>query len=167
MATSHPNDWGFDPGNWPSDDQQWNRASRELRGALEDAAQLRKTLTYADAANAVRSMELDAVSVRLAHLLCKQIKDDVADDLPLLSSLVIGKWRNQPGQGFFRFARQYFRFQDDEVFWLAELEAVYNHYGRRGRRRGTAPRMSHRIALPNPQKQRPEDQGTFIMSFFD
>jgi len=167
VATGYPNNWGFEPGNMPSDDHQWHRASRELRDALEDAARHRKTLTYTDAAKAVRSLEIDAASIFLAHLLCKQIKDDVAGDLPLLSSLVIGKWRNQPGQGFFRFARQYFRFQDDEVFWLAELEAVYNHYSRRARRRVSAPSMAHRLALPTPQEQRPEDQADFIMSFFD
>lgn len=166
MATSHPNDWGFDPSNWPDDDL-WYEATQQLRDALEAAAAQQTTMSYADAAKAVRCIELDAVSVRLAHLLCQQIHHDASNGLPLLSSIVIGQHRNQPGKGYFTFARRYFKFRDDEVFWLAELDAVFKHYGRRARRRGAETGMTHRVALPAPQEQRPQDQAAFIASFFE
>lgn len=168
-ATSLPaNDTeGAPMGGSRSGQQLWDVASRELRDALESAARLRQTLTYTDAAKAVRCMDLDATSTPLVQLLCQQVRKDAANNLPLLSSLVIGRRRNQPGKGFFQFARQFFRFDDNERFWLAEVEAVYNHYGRRARRRGTETGMTHRVALATPQQQRPEDQAAFIMSFFD
>lgn len=147
---------------WP-----WTAAARELRGALESAARHRQTLTYTDAAKAVRCMDLDATSTALVLLLCQQVREDAANDLPLLSSLVIGRRRNQPGKGFFHFARQFFRFEDNERFWLAEVEAVFSHYGRSPRRRPSTPGMTHRVAVPTSPEQRPEDQNEFIMSFFD
>lgn len=151
----------------PADGTGWAAAARQLRESLESAARLKKTLTYTDAARSVRAIQLDAVSPRLAELLCEQIHHDATHGLPLLSSIVIGHRRNQPGRGFFRFARQYFRFDDDERFWIAEVEAVYAHYGRRSRARTSDNNMSHRVALAKPKPQRPEDQADFIMSFFD
>jgi len=168
-ATSHSSDdtGAMALGGSRSGQQLWDVASRQLRDALESAARLGQTLTYTDAAKAVRCMDLDATSTPLVHLLCQQVREDAANNLPLLSSLVIGRRRNQPGKGFFQFARQFFRFDDNERFWLAEVEAVYSHYGRRARRRGTETGMTHRVALATPQEQRPEDQAAFIMSFFD
>ena len=148
-------------------DPQWSSAIRELRRALEQAAQLQQTVTYADAAKAVKSMQLDALSTTLVLLLCELVRDDVDQDAPLLASLVIGKRRNQPGRGFFKYVRRYFHFDDDEIFWLAELQAVYDHYGRRVRRRSAQNGMNHRVALPSSSEQRPEDQSDFIISFFD
>lgn len=149
------------------ENEPWSAASQELRYALESAARLRQTLTYTDAARAVRSMELDATSTALVLLLCQQLREDAANDVPLLSSLVVGRRRNQPGNGFFQFARQFFRFDDNERFWLAEVEAVFSHYGRSTRRRASTPGMTHRVAQPTSPEQRPEDQIEFIMSFFD
>jgi len=158
---------GVSLGGSRSAEQLWDVASRQLRDALESAARRRQTMTYTDAAKAVRCMDLDATSTPLVHLLCQQVREDAANNLPLLSSLVIGRRRNQPGKGFFQFARQFFRFDDNERFWLAEVEAVYNHYGRRARRRGNETGVTHRVALPTPPEQRPEDQNSFIASFFD
>ena len=158
---------GVSLGGSRSGEHLWDVASRQLRDALEFAARHRQTLTYTDAAKAVRCMDLEATSTPLVHLLCQQVREDAANNMPLLSSLVIGRRRNQPGSGFFQFARQFFRFDDNERFWLAEVEAVYNHYGRRARRRRSETGMTHRVAIPSPREQRPEDQNSFIASFFD
>jgi hypothetical protein len=92
---------------------------------------------------------------------------DVEADRPLASSIVIGQRSNRPGKGFFRFASQYFHIDDDEVFWLTEVEAVHTFYGRRSRRRSHAPVHSHRVRVPTSQRPLDVNEAQFIMSFFD
>lgn len=145
----------------------WKRAARELNQALEEAARSQRLMSYTEAASAVRCARLDAHSVELVRLLCERVTADVQTGRPLLSSIVIGQRSNRPGKGFFRFAGQYFHIDDEEVFWLTEVDAVHRHYGRRSRRghRDAVPdRKVRAVALQNSVDVSETD---FIMSFFD
>lgn len=145
----------------------WERASRELNQALEDAARAQRLMSYSEAASAVRCLRLDAHSVELVRLLCARVTVDVEADRPLVSSIVIGQRSNRPGKGFFRFAGQYFHIGDEELFWLTEVDAVHRHYGRRLRRGHSDPVPDRKVRIVAPQNSVDVSENDFIMSFFD
>ena len=146
--------------------QLWDRATRELENALEVAAHEQRLITYTDAVSEITAFPLDPRSPELARLLCERISADVENDRPLLSSILIGRRTNRPGKGFFQFARQYFRIEDDEVFWLGEVASVHDAY-RRMHRRARSTTAPHRIRLPKVEGLDTASEKDFIMSFFD
>lgn len=133
----------------------------DARIVLQTAARHRRVLTYADLAReASTAFDLGPSSPELARILCELLVDDASNDRPLLSSLVINKQTGRPGKGFFRLARHYYRFRDDEQFWLDELTAAYEYYGaaaRTSRRR----RSGRRVPEVHISTE------SHILSFFD
>jgi hypothetical protein len=147
--------------------QRWDRATRELENALEVAARDQRLFTYTDLVSEITAFPLDPRSPELARLLCERTSADVEADRPLLSSIVIGRRTNRPGKGFFQFARQYFRIEDDEVFWLGEVASVHDSYRRMHRRARSTTTAPHRIRLAKVESLDTASEKDFIMSFFD
>lgn len=146
--------------------QLWHRAAEELANALEGAASRLQLITYADVVSQINAFPLDPRSPQLARLLCERVIVDVENDRPLLSSIVIGRRTNRPGKGFFQFARQYFRIDDDEVFWLGEVASLHDSY-RRASRRAQPASISRRIRLAEAKTLDSANENDLIMSFFD
>jgi hypothetical protein len=146
--------------------QLWDQAARELKKALETAAHEQRLITYAEVVCEISAFPIDPRSPELAKLLCEQITADVEDDRPLISSIVVGRRTNRPGNGFFKFARQFFRIEDDEIFWLGEVASVHNAF-RRVHRRARPTSGSHRIRLASVHALDNSSEKDFIMSFFD
>ena len=144
----------------------WDRAARELENTLEVAAREQRLITYTDVVAGINAFALDPRSPELARLLCEQISADVENDRPLLPSIVIGHRDNRPGKGFFQFASQYFRIEDNEIFWLSEVASVH-HFYRQMRRTARSTTASHRIRLAQLEDVDTSSEKDFIMSFFD
>lgn len=145
----------------------WNKATQELGDALAHVARLQQLMSYTDAANAVRCASIEPNSIELVRLLCERMTADLEADRPMLPSIVIGKRTNRPGKGFFQFARQYFRIDDEDLFWFAEVEAVHLHYALRSRRTKTEAMTDRRARIGRPQTTVDLGSEEFIMSFFD
>lgn len=183
--------WGVMPSRYPafrecrswSDNKHSNEGRRgivvnerhsltaELASTLERVAREQSLSTYADLAAAIRSVQLEPQSPELARLLCERIVADVEADRPLLSCLVVGRRTNRPGRGFFSFARRYFRIEDDDEFWLAEVAACHDYYRRsRLRRRGVGTPVRQPVAAassPNSDRAADISNKDFILSFFE
>lgn len=144
----------------------WVRATEELERVLEVAAREQRLITYTDVVAEITALSLDPRSPELAKLLCERIITDVNSDQPLLSSIVIGRRTNRPGKGYFQFVRRYFRIEDDEVFWLGEVDSVHAYYRRRNRN-SPAPTASRRIRQAKAKSLNKSNEKDFIMSFFD
>lgn len=150
---------------------EWDDARAELETALERIAREQSLATYADLAAEIRSVPLDPQSPELARLLCERIAADVQADRPLLSSLVVGRRTNRPGGGFFAFAGRFFRIDDHDEFWLAEVAASHSYYRRHGARRRS---VGAPVRRPAPVASSPHtgpaadlSDKDFILSFFD
>ena len=142
--------------------ESWTEALSEIRTVLESVARSGRVLTYADLTReACTDFELRPQSPELAKLLCELLVEDAANDRPLLSSLVINRLTGRPGKGFFRLARHYYRFSDDEKFWLEELSSLYAFYGASDAKSKAHRRNAVRVA---DRHLSPEEH---ILSFFD
>lgn len=71
-------------------------------------------------------------AVHLGRLLDEVNRSEHAAGRPLLSAVVVGTARNAPGSGFFTLARELelHSGSDDDGFWLAELNRVYDYWSR-------------------------------------
>jgi hypothetical protein len=137
-------------------------ALKEIRAVLQSAAETERVLTYADLAREASTfIDLGPRSPELARLLCDLLIEDATNSHPLLASLVINRQTGRPGKGFFRLARHYYRFSDDEQFWLDELKSTYAFFG--GSKNPTL--RKNRVM----QKTRPANtsEAAHILSFFD
>lgn len=141
----------------------WTAALAETESILQDAARRGKLLSYTDLASSVTTYDLEPRSPELARLLCELLISDVKSGKPILASLVVGLRSGRPGKGYFRLARNFFRFTDDEEFWLGEVTASFDQYSSKPARysRPKASVIESKTRLSN------EKVNDFIMSFFD
>ena len=99
---------------------------------LTELARARRTTTYSELGDLVGlDMSTEVGRIRIA-----QILDDInwyesMENRPMLSSVVILKNENRPGNGYFECARTLgkYRGNDDLAFWSSELSEVYNNWG--------------------------------------
>lgn len=146
----------------PSPDSWITDALTDVRNVLRSAAKSGRVLTYADLAReASISIELGPRSPELAKLLCELLIEDASNERPLLTSLVINRNTGRPGKGFFRLARHYYRFRDDEEFWLEELRSLYDYYG------VSEPRLIKRSRSAITSVDPRASTESHILSFFD
>ncbi len=94
---------------------------------LRDVAAKRGLIHYSEINSLVN---LAPHSPDLAQLLGKVSRADHQAGRPLLSAIVVRQSNGRPGEGFFRMARHIgaFRGDDDEDFWMNEVQRVYDYW---------------------------------------
>ncbi|MGF7035387.1 hypothetical protein J2T17_006395 [Paenibacillus mucilaginosus] len=121
------------------DDATYQEAKKLACVFLKDAASLGREggryFTYAELSAFLAEMGLDIPHHGLAMnaILDEISTDELEQGRPLLSALVILKDGNRPGSGFFKMARERGKYKgrskdDEEVFWISELNAVYDYW---------------------------------------
>lgn len=144
----------------------WSLAVEQVGAVLRDTASKRALISYSDLARKVVAVDLAPRSPELARVLCEISMENAAASQPWLTSLVINHASGRPGRGFFKLARHYFQFEDDEMFWLGEVSAAFDEYGTTSKERGMSARTT---AVPRPRQVPVSSTAVdqLILSFFD
>ena len=98
-------------------------------------AQNEDVITYSELASCVGISNLGAIPI-----LDRINKIENCEGRPMLSSVVVSKSRNIPGDGFFRLAKDLGLQSEGEgnvKFWLKEIRRVHDYWGKRRRRSHT------------------------------
>lgn len=142
----------------------------ELDATLREVARKRTLITYADVAVRFHAQPVEPDSPLLAHLLCHRVLEDVEAGRPLVVSLVVNRQSNRPGRGFFALAGSFYRFRDEEQFWIKEVEQSHLFYQRRSAttRRDATNDSTQRVARQSSLAKGKELSADkeFILSFF-
>ncbi len=129
-AAAGKTQWGFDDGTW-------RRLVREVRDRQEKTARSGRTISYSELVADTDLAGLEHWHRVVADLLV--VVADAAHDarLPMLTAVATGKASNRPGGGFYDTARHLGELspgaQDDEGFWIGQLNEVHARW-RRSRR---------------------------------
>jgi hypothetical protein len=101
---------------------------------LAEIAQRRGYTTYADVAPLVGlDMEIDADRNQMSILLEEIARFEEGQHRPLLTAVVIHRQDNIPGEGFFKIAKEFGRFDggDKLRFWIDALNEVHDCWARK------------------------------------
>jgi hypothetical protein len=107
----------------------WDAAKREAHSEMVKAAQSATgRITYSDLATKIKAIRFEPDSHIFHELLGQISKAEDAEGRGMLSVVVVhkaGDKRGQPGDGFFKLARELDRSVRDPIkFWATELERV-------------------------------------------
>jgi hypothetical protein len=106
---------------------KWDAVRAEMRELMIGAAQMRRTLTYAELCAAVRSAHLHYHSPLLTRLLVQIGTAEAGDGRPILPAVVVTKQTGMPGMGFFKIEGEV-QIADPEAYWRDALEQVYTYW---------------------------------------
>ena len=106
----------------------WNAAKEEARKVLIAVAKRRRVISYSDLVSQVQSCSLEPRGPHLAHMLGEISSEENEVGRGLLTVVVVHKAGDmRPGPGFFDLAQSLGRITvDEEVFWIEELNRVYD-----------------------------------------
>ena len=118
------------PGKCGFTESQWNSGVAEAREILRQRAALRRTITYSELANELHSVTIGYHEPAMDYLLGDVSTDEFEGGRPLLSVIVVHKYRDQePGNGFYELAEALdFDISDRQAFWVAELNRVFDYW---------------------------------------
>jgi hypothetical protein len=111
-------------------DREWRSAVDEAKCILRDQARDRLTITYSELASRLRSITIGYHDPDMDALLVDVSTEEFNDARPLLSVVVVHKNGDlEPGKGFYELADSLgFDTSDRQVFWIAELNRVFDFY---------------------------------------
>lgn len=122
----------MEPGRKRSDDLH-----EAVYEKLKEVARDRKLITYSEV-NEECKLELDFEKregrVKIGELLSEISEHEVESGRPMLPAVVVRKEEDgtygDPGEGFYELARELGVFRGDNryIFWVSELNAVYNYW---------------------------------------
>jgi hypothetical protein len=117
----------------PFTPSEWSAGKAEIVGILQALARRRDTITYSDLSQQLRSITIPYNDPAMAVMLDEISTEEFQAGRGMLSVIVIHKTGDQiPGPGFFKLAKSLGRkVTDREVFWIAELNAVYGYWSAR------------------------------------
>jgi hypothetical protein len=123
----------FDHGLPP---ETWRAAKNEAREIMVARARQRRTIAYSDLVAAVRSLSLQPRDPRLFHLLGEISSEEDAAGRGMLTVVVVHKSGDMaPGPGFYELAQSLGRqVGDKNVFWIQELNRVFEYWTKSGGR---------------------------------
>jgi len=105
---------------------QWDAIKSETHDILIEVARQQNTITYSDLAQQLTTATLHAGSYALGALLREVCHDEETAERGLICALVVRKSTGQPGNGFFKYARQFGRdISDPAIFWQSEITYLY------------------------------------------
>lgn len=110
--------------------ENWEKAKSEAQEYLvENVAKLGNTITYGNLALAVKTIRLDAHSDAMSNFLDEISRKTFDAHGFMLSTLVVTRKNNLPGQGFWTLARVLNGEQKswDHWYW-AEKQKIFEHY---------------------------------------
>lgn len=114
---------------WGVSHAVWDEARGQARAAILARARERRTITYAELAQAVAVTGFRPRSWALMALLGEVCRDEDPVHDVWIASLVVRKDSGMPGDGYFAYAeRERFDISDRAVFWEAEAQRVWNAY---------------------------------------
>ena len=107
----------------------------KVYSALIYAAKDQKKLNYADVAKIMGIPETgNYMGAETGHLLCEISENEHNNERPLLGAVVVKSNMGIPGDGFFTFACQLHKLEENatpeqkKVFWRNELNQVYEKW---------------------------------------
>lgn len=115
---------------WGMSETEWQDAVREVREILVDVARRRDVINYTELTKRVTSYPLRPDGHDFHAVLGRVSLDEHEEGRPLLTALVVYKsGEMSAGSGFFEMAQTAgFTFNDPDVFWLAELNRVWDYW---------------------------------------
>ena len=130
------------------DDGAWEEAKNQCRAALYEWAERREAHPYTDLSQRVTAIDWpegthtdqgNQIGYLLGQVAIEEL--DRVEERPIISALVIDKQANMPSRGSWDPCEQLDvgiapTTTAREKFWLTELEACFDYYGRAARRSG-------------------------------
>lgn len=112
------------------DSESWQKAKRDLRELLIEAARSRSTVTYSHVAFAVFGGMVPARSRLIMDLLGEVDEEEYARTGTVIASLVVRADSGIPGAGYFTFIAERFGrdVSDPAAAWRSEAEKVWSTY---------------------------------------
>lgn len=127
--------WYFNERGWSDrglSEEQWRTVTRQMRDVLErEAPRPEGLLFYRGLVDQTDLGEHQAWNLLVAEFLLLLVKACVDARLPMLTALVYGKARNEPGPGFYNAARHFGLIaegQSEDEFWFGQIAAVRVHW---------------------------------------
>lgn len=110
----------------------WAAVKDEMRAILISLAQQRRTICYSDLAALISTASLHHRAPVFHRLLDEMSREDAAEGMPSLATLVVRKDSGIPGQGYFVIsAREGDTVSDPEAYWQAQFDALCDYWARR------------------------------------
>lgn len=111
------------------DPVDWGAVKDEMRAILIHLAKQRKTICYSDLAALLSTARLHHRAPVFHRLLDEMSREDAAEGMPSLATLVVRKDSGIPGQGYFVIsAAEGDLVGDPEAYWKAQFEALCDYW---------------------------------------
>jgi len=102
-----------------------------IRQHLVQVARQKGIKTYTEVGNWVGlDMSWEPARIQIAQLLDMINENEINEERPMISALVVHKEDGRPGVGFFQCARGLGKFagNDEDGFWANEVKAVHEYW---------------------------------------
>jgi hypothetical protein len=111
---------------------QWQSGVDEAISILSERASREDPIPYSELAARLRTITIGYQDQAMDDLLVDVSTQEHATGRPLLSVMVVHKYRDQePGNGFYTLAEYLgFKFSDRQAFWIAEFNRVSEYWRR-------------------------------------
>ncbi|MBV6438095.1 MAG: hypothetical protein AELANPGJ_03393 [Anaerolineae bacterium] len=107
----------------------WSAVKDEMRAILIYLAKQRKTICYSDLAALISTARLHHRAPIFHRLLDEMSREDAAEGMPSLATLVVRKDSGIPGQGYFVIsAAEGDTVNDPEAYWQARFDELCDYW---------------------------------------